>query len=263
MEGTDSEKQVDERDLTLSLRKLDLIKELRNKQDHFQRIQSHLRDNVEIFSRESRLLRDFRKELDLLMQERMSHIEELRLIHADINIMETTIKQAEEEKLRAIQDTRRLAKDYHPIREQIQKLRETLSLERLPDNEDEEATILTMQLMQQQVEERSDLTGDYHEPIASVPFVNTNNNHSQQQSQQAATVVNQGGSLNGQITLHQTQTKLTTDRTFRQQPPPMKTCTTCQQQIHRNAPICPICKAKSRSRNPKKPKRKREGDVPQ
>ena len=43
---------------------------------------------------------------------------------------------------------------------------------------------------------------------------------------------------------------------FRQQPPPMKMCLSCHQQIHRNAPICPLCKAKSRSRNPKKPKRK-------
>ena len=33
-------------------------------------------------------------------------------------------------------------------------------------------------------------------------------------------------------------------------------CLSCHQQIHRNAPICPLCKAKSRSRNPKKPKRK-------
>lgn len=43
---------------------------------------------------------------------------------------------------------------------------------------------------------------------------------------------------------------------FRQQPPPMKSCMSCHQQIHRNAPICPLCKAKSRSRNPKKPKKK-------
>lgn len=43
---------------------------------------------------------------------------------------------------------------------------------------------------------------------------------------------------------------------FRQQPPPMKSCLSCNQQIHRNAPICPLCKAKSRSRNPKKPKKK-------
>lgn len=45
---------------------------------------------------------------------------------------------------------------------------------------------------------------------------------------------------------------------MRQQPPPMKSCQSCHQQIHRNAPICPLCKAKSRSRNPKKPKRRVE-----
>ena len=45
---------------------------------------------------------------------------------------------------------------------------------------------------------------------------------------------------------------------FRQQPPPMKSCLSCGQQIHRNAPICPLCKAKSRSRNPKKPKGQKE-----
>jgi hypothetical protein len=43
---------------------------------------------------------------------------------------------------------------------------------------------------------------------------------------------------------------------YQQQPPPMKSCLSCHQQIHRNAPICPLCKAKSRSRNPKKPKKK-------
>lgn len=42
------------------------------------------------------------------------------------------------------------------------------------------------------------------------------------------------------------------------QSPPMKTCQSCFQQIHRNAPICPMCKSKSRSKNPKKPKRKRK-----
>uniref|UniRef100_A0A1I7Y0F7 C4H2-type domain-containing protein n=1 Tax=Steinernema glaseri TaxID=37863 RepID=A0A1I7Y0F7_9BILA len=43
------------------------------------------------------------------------------------------------------------------------------------------------------------------------------------------------------------------------QSPPMKTCQTCLQQIHRNAPICPMCKSKSRSKHPKKAKRKAEG----
>ena len=36
--------------------------------------------------------------------------------------------------------------------------------------------------------------------------------------------------------------------------PPMKTCSSCQHSIHRNAPVCPICKAKSQSKNSKKRK---------
>ncbi|XP_057306039.1 zinc finger C4H2 domain-containing protein-like isoform X2 [Hydractinia symbiolongicarpus] len=36
--------------------------------------------------------------------------------------------------------------------------------------------------------------------------------------------------------------------------PPMKTCMSCNHSIHRNAPVCPICKAKSHSKNPKKRK---------
>ncbi|KHJ76170.1 hypothetical protein OESDEN_24210 [Oesophagostomum dentatum] len=36
----------------------------------------------------------------------------------------------------------------------------------------------------------------------------------------------------------------------------MKICQSCFQQIHRNAPICPRCKSKPRSKNPTKPKKK-------
>jgi hypothetical protein len=96
---------VDERDLILSMRKLDVIKELgfvilhffeliyllfsfsREKQNQLQTIQTHLNQNTDLMTRENQVLREFRKELDLLIQERMSHIEELRLIHADINIV--------------------------------------------------------------------------------------------------------------------------------------------------------------------------------
>ncbi len=96
---------VDERDLILSMRKLDFIKELgfvvfkwisrsvfffywnREKQNQLQLIQTHLNQNTDLVTRENQVLREFRKELDMLVQERMSHIEELRLIHADINIV--------------------------------------------------------------------------------------------------------------------------------------------------------------------------------
>jgi hypothetical protein len=95
---------IDERDLVMSMRKLDLIKELgfvrithlkilklsninREKQTQFQRLQNHLQQSSDVVTRENQVLREFRKELDMLVQERMSHIEELRLIHADINIV--------------------------------------------------------------------------------------------------------------------------------------------------------------------------------
>uniref|UniRef100_A0A914YND8 C4H2-type domain-containing protein n=1 Tax=Panagrolaimus superbus TaxID=310955 RepID=A0A914YND8_9BILA len=42
------------------------------------------------------------------------------------------------------------------------------------------------------------------------------------------------------------------------QSPPMKICQSCKELIHRNAPICPLCKSKSRSKNPKKPKKRME-----
>ncbi len=59
--------------------------------------------------------------------------------------METTIKQAEEERIRALQESKRLLKDYQPIKEQINKLREMLNLEKLQDNEDDEAALMTIQ----------------------------------------------------------------------------------------------------------------------
>jgi len=267
---------AEERDLVMSMRKLDLIKELGTKQSQFQRLQSQLHQNTDLVSRENQVLREFRKELDMLVQERMSHIEELRLIHADINIMETTIKQAEEEKIRAMQESKRLLKDYHPVREQINKLREMLNLERLPDNDDDETALVTMQLIAQQQQQAGDpdvgrcslipptVPDNAHElhPLV-VPF------HHHQSPQMTATgSTSVGGATSTSSHSQQQASALNVPKviggvgpgvdraTFRQQPPPMKTCQSCQQQIHRNAPICPICKAKSRSRNPKKPKRR-------
>jgi hypothetical protein len=59
--------------------------------------------------------------------------------------METTIKQAEEERIRALQESKRLLKDYQPVKEQINKLRDILHLDHLPDHDDDETTLMTMQ----------------------------------------------------------------------------------------------------------------------
>ena len=61
--------------------------------------------------------------------------------------METTIKQAEEERLRALQESKRLIKDYQPIKDQINKIREVLHLDKLPENDDDETALMTMQFV--------------------------------------------------------------------------------------------------------------------
>ncbi|CAF1171023.1 unnamed protein product [Rotaria sordida] len=272
-----STSSIDERDLVLSMRKLDVIKELGEKQNQLQRIQTNLNQNTDLVTRENQVLREFRKELDMLVQERMSHIEELRLIHADINIMETTIKQAEEERTKILHESKRLLKDYQPMKEQINKLREMLNLEKIPDNEDDEAALITMQFIAQQPIDHDPITSNRnsHSSTTTSTSDNTHEQHHSlitpyiHSSQQTNNSINTGPISTGTSNNNQSQASginvskvlagmgSNIDRSaFRQQPPPMKTCQSCQQQIHRNAPICPICKAKSRSRNPKKPKRR-------
>ena len=68
-----------------------MIRILRDKQTQFLRLQTRLQQNTDLITRENQVLREFRKELDMLVQERMSHIEELRLIHADINIVRCAV----------------------------------------------------------------------------------------------------------------------------------------------------------------------------
>jgi len=50
-----------------------------------QKLKERLFDEVENSRKEERCLADYRAEMDMLMQEKMAHVEELRQIHADIN----------------------------------------------------------------------------------------------------------------------------------------------------------------------------------
>ncbi|KAE8286191.1 Zinc finger C4H2 domain-containing protein [Larimichthys crocea] len=182
--------------------KLENILEIRNKTVQMQKIKSRLKVEFEALESEEKHLKEYKQEMDLLLQEKMAHVEELRLIHADINVMESTIKQM------------------------------TLGLHRLPNlNEEEEK--LSLDYFEKQ---KAEWQKEPHEP--AIP-----------ESLAAAAAAAQQLQVSRKQDARQTAT-------FRQQPPPMKACLSCHQQIHRNAPICPLCKAKSRSRNPKKPKRK-------
>lgn len=52
-----------------------------------EKIKSRLRSEFDALESEEKHLREYKQEMELLLQEKMAHVEELRLIHADINVV--------------------------------------------------------------------------------------------------------------------------------------------------------------------------------
>jgi hypothetical protein len=50
-------------------------------------VRSKLRQEFESTESEEKRLEEYKQEMELLLQEKMAHVEELRLIHADINLV--------------------------------------------------------------------------------------------------------------------------------------------------------------------------------
>lgn len=50
-----------------------------------ERLRGRLAQEVEVVQTEEASLAEYRAEMELLLQEKMAHVEELRQIHADIN----------------------------------------------------------------------------------------------------------------------------------------------------------------------------------
>uniref|UniRef100_A0A3P8WAM7 Zinc finger, C4H2 domain containing n=2 Tax=Cynoglossus semilaevis TaxID=244447 RepID=A0A3P8WAM7_CYNSE len=127
--------------------KLENILEIRNKTIQMQKIKSRLKIEFEALESEEKHLKEYKQEMDLLLQEKMAHVEELRLIHADINVMESTIKQSENDLNKLLETTRRLHDEYKPLKEHVDALRMALGLHRLPNlNEEEEKLSLEDEL---------------------------------------------------------------------------------------------------------------------
>lgn len=54
-----------------------------------EKVRSKLRQEFESTESEEKRLEEYKQEMELLLQEKMAHVEELRLIHADINLVRT------------------------------------------------------------------------------------------------------------------------------------------------------------------------------
>ena len=119
--------------------KLEALKEIRGKTIALEKLRLRLMHDVDSVESEDKCLSEYRREMELLQQEKMAHVEELRQIHADINAMETVMKQAEEAKRQASDSARRIIDDYGPLKQEVDLMRvELLGLEKLPDVSAEE-----------------------------------------------------------------------------------------------------------------------------
>ena len=251
------------------------------------RLKERMKEAVERTEEEDRVLQDYKKEMEFLLQEKNAHVEELRQIHADIHAMEAVIKQSEEDRNHNLDLAKQLNSEYLPIKEQVDKIREEVGLPRLPELHEEDDKF------KPEFFEKASLSDWHHRsipehfnetplhpPVApSHPSIASSLMAAQHHMQHMAAVAAQRAKPGFSSVTHHGQSSQPpthghqamaaglgstgtggqdrpSSTAFRQQPPPMKSCLSCHQQIHRNAPICPLCKAKSRSRNPKKPKRK-------
>uniref|UniRef100_A0A1A9WHQ9 C4H2-type domain-containing protein n=1 Tax=Glossina brevipalpis TaxID=37001 RepID=A0A1A9WHQ9_9MUSC len=290
--------------------KLEAIKDIRDKTIALEKLKVRIIKEVKLSDDEEKCLDEYRKELEHLLEEKMSHVEELRQIHADINDMENIIKQTKENQTRSVDMANRHYEEYLALKYQIDHMRrDYLGLSPLRDLHEEEGSPISKDRFQNNflkvaaqsaaaaaAAQTSALARPHPRhplmPEATVTALPSSapgsgssaptgptGGHAFMPPAPPGSGTNSGAGVRlgkGDFSappppppptnrLQQTPSiSLGHHPTFRsdfnvnlrQQPPPMKSCLSCHQQIHRNAPICPLCKAKSRSRNPKKPKKK-------
>ncbi|UYV77134.1 ZC4H2, partial [Cordylochernes scorpioides] len=110
----------------------------RNRTIQIEKLKLRLRQEVDATEREEKCLQEYRHEMELLLQEKMAHVEELRQIHADINVMENIIKQAEEDRNQHLELAKQLHQEYKPIKELVDSLRDDIGLYKLPELHEED-----------------------------------------------------------------------------------------------------------------------------
>lgn len=64
---------------------VDIFNCFRDKTEKLETLKMNILKEIEASDQEDKCLIEYRKELELLLQEKMAHVEELRQIHADIN----------------------------------------------------------------------------------------------------------------------------------------------------------------------------------
>jgi len=239
METTAATEHEDE-----SFAKLKKIHEIRQKTLKLQKMRLSIKDLLEEVADEEGKVEDYRKEHNLLLVEKMAHVEELRLIHTDINTMENLIKQSSADRTTLIRDAQKLVQQMYPIKQKVDEMRSDIGLERLDAlniDESKFSSISDEVFHPTNTAAAPSTIPNYPSSAANMKSIQ---HHHHQMAPFFKSLPHFAGGPSG-----------VGDHKLTSQPPPMKSCSSCHQLIHRNAPICPLCKAKSKSRNPKKPRK--------
>uniref|UniRef100_A0A5S6QD53 C4H2-type domain-containing protein n=1 Tax=Trichuris muris TaxID=70415 RepID=A0A5S6QD53_TRIMR len=251
-----------------SLADLQALCDVRHKLTKFEEMRNMFVKQIDVCKTETGYLSEYLNEFNQLTREKLAHVEVLRQINCDMNQLESTIKQSRNDQLKAAEKAKCLFGELLPLRDEINLLRSTMNQELLPENiVAKDALSLLLQFEHQQrgsvplwQPEPVNLTTTAVPPCSSTaPGISVS---TASRSSQLDPLTHLNMPTSGYPCLFSPVLDLSVSGVFpkQQQPPPMKTCTSCQQQIHRNAPICPLCKSKSRSRNPKKAKARKANE---
>lgn len=294
----------------MAMNKLNYLCDIKSQISEVNNIRKKIREEMELITLEDRCLQEFKREMESLNQEKMTHVEELRQIHSDINMLDNVQKQSEEDRNRRIECVKDAYQQLQNLKTKIDKMCNEIDMPRMYENDDEQFDLSDKRFLSHSKTGSIDPSMEHVRSIADQPQsarlsssssstpsnrpLNDNTNSGLVAAAAAAAAANNsvgsfssslaslmsgfqdrhqygrmisgssstapsgnGGSIQSSLgsSFHPDQSSassVTTPAAFRQQPPPMKSCGSCHQQIHRNAPICPLCKAKSRSRHPKR-----------
>lgn len=205
---------MDENELIME--KLKFLKEIRSRTIQLNELKARLLEEIEATEGEEKCLGECKHEMELLLQEQMARIEELRLIHEDMKLTDILIKQSEVGRNEHLENAKQLHRVYKQRKEVIDSLRNEIGLAKLPELEEED----------------EDFKPEFLERLEP------------EQPTLASSVA--ASTSSGQVRTGRA-------KSFKDRPRCMKSCLSCQQQIDRNAAVCPLCTAKCP--NIKKPKR--------
>ncbi|VUZ54947.1 unnamed protein product, partial [Hymenolepis diminuta] len=303
------------------------IKKTREKSRQLSDVSNKLADAVGFFTKESLHINEYEAELEMLQQERLYHLEQLKLIEKDIEAVEQTIFEARIDKITTLKLAHKLSNDYSKLLTEVNHIRSDLGLMTLEDKRSPEAVALIQTLppsttsipLQINISDTPGgpptsqypkspqappqlppilppSTGNFDQEHIAAWFASFRQQRDQfdwskqfppeigTENEQSPSSTRKGHSSSQSLRLNDLMPRggeggrgmLPQSNVFSnisgpphppsnqpppshpsQQVPPMKTCQACQQLIHRNAPICPLCKTKSRSRHPKRPAKAR------